>query len=149
MSNLLRRRVGTSCLAAALSLGIAVQAQTPPNARLAVAMKNQDATAVMSLLKQRADVNAADVDGTTALHWAAHWNDLATVKALLTAGAKANVASRYGVTPLHEAASIGSAPIVNALLRAGASVDASYGEGETPLMLAARSGNLEAVKLLV
>jgi ankyrin repeat protein len=93
-------------------------------------MKNQDATAVMSLLKQRADVNAADVDGTTALHWAAHWNDLATVKALLTAGAKANVASRYGVTPLHEAASIGSAPIVNALLRAGASVDASYGEGE-------------------
>jgi ankyrin repeat protein len=112
-------------------------------------MKNQDATAVMSLLKQRADVNAADVDGTTALHWAAHWNDLATVKALLTAGAKANVASRYGVTPLHEAASIGSAPIVNALLRAGASVDASYGEGETPLMLAARSGNLEAVKLLV
>jgi ankyrin repeat protein len=149
MSNLLRRRVGTSCLAAALSLGIAVQAQTPPNARLAVAMKNQDATAVMSLLKQRADVNAADVDGTTALHWAAHWNDLATVKALLTAGAKANVASRYGVTPLHEAASIGSASIVNALLRAGASVDASYGEGETPLMLAARSGNLEAVKLLV
>ena len=112
-------------------------------------MKHQDATTVKALLKQRADVNAPDVDGTTALQWAAHWNDLDTVKALIAAGAKANVASRYGVTPLHEAASIGSAPIVNALLRAGATADATYGEGETPLMLAARSGNLETVKLLV
>ena len=52
-------------------------------------MKNQDATAVKALLKQRADVNAADVDGSTALQWAAHWNDLDTVKALIAAGAKA------------------------------------------------------------
>jgi ankyrin repeat protein len=143
-----RRLLVASCLAVTLSLSVA-SAQTQPDLRLTVAMKNQDATAVKALLKQRADVNAADVDGTTALQWAAHWNDLDTVNALLAAGAKANVASRYGVTPLHEAASIGSAPIVNALLRAGASVDASYGEGETPLMLAARSGNLETVKLLV
>ncbi len=117
--------------------------------RLVVAIKNQDATTVKALIKQRADVNAPDVDGTTALQWAAHWNDLETVKALIAAGAKPNVANRYGVTPLHEAATIGSAPIVNALLRAGAQADATYGEGETPLMLAARSGNLESVKLLV
>jgi len=137
----------TSCLVATLGLSVIADAQS--DTRLVVAMKKQDATAVKALLKQRADVNAADVDGTTALQWAAHWNDVDTVKALLAAGAKANAASRYGVTPLHEAASIGSAPIVNALLRAGAAADPTYGEGETPLMLAARSGNLEAVKLLV
>jgi ankyrin repeat protein len=149
MCSMQRPLVIASCLVAALSLSGAVQAQTPPDARLVVAMKKQNATAVKALLKQRADVNAADVDGTTALQWAAHWNDIDTVKALLAAGAKANVASRYGVTPLHEAAAIGSAPIVNALLRAGATADAAYGEGETPLMLAARSGNVETVKLLV
>jgi ankyrin len=145
MSNV-RLFVG-SCLIAALGLGVVTRAQS--DTRLVVAMKNQDATAVKALLKQRADVNAPDVDGTTALQWAAHWNDVDSVKALIAAGAKANVASRYGVTPLHEAASIGSAPIVNTLLRAGATADATYGEGETPLMLAARSGNLESVKLLV
>lgn len=136
-----------SCLIATLAPGATVHAQS--DTRLVAAMKKQDATAVKALLKQRADVNAADVDGTTALQWAAHWNDLETVKALLGAGAKANAASRYGVTALHEAAAIGSAPIVNALLRAGAAVDPAYGEGETPLMMAARSGNLETVKQLV
>jgi uncharacterized protein len=147
MCSMRQSLIATSCLVATLGLSVIAHAQT--DTRLIVAMKKQDATAVKALLKQRADVNAADVDGTTALQWAAHWNDLDTVKALLAAGAKANAASRYGVTPLHEAASIGSAPIVNALLRAGAAADPTYGEGETPLMLAARSGNLEAVKLLV
>lgn len=137
----------TSCLVITLGFGVVAYAQS--DTRLVVAMKNQDATTVKVLLKQRADVNAADVDGTTALQWAAHWNDVDTVKALIAAGAKANVANRYGVTPLHEAAAIGSAAIVNSLLRAGATADSTYGEGETPLMLAARSGNLESVKLLV
>ena len=117
--------------------------------RLVTALKNQNSAAARALIRQRADVNAADVDGSTALQWAAHWNDLDAVKALLAAGAKPNAANRYGVTPLHEAATIGSAPIINALLRAGAKADAAYGEGETALMLAARSGNLESVKLLL
>ena len=136
-----------SCLVAALGLNLAAQA--PPEPRLAVAMKNQDATAVRALLKQSVDVNATDTDGATALQWAAHWNDLDTAKTLIAAGAKVTAASRYGVTALHEAAAIGSAPIVNALLRAGASPDAAYGEGETPLMLAARSGSVDAVRLLI
>src|SRR5688572_15331186 len=147
MCNMRRSLIAASCLVATLSFGASVHAQS--DTRVVVATKHQDATTAKALIKQRADVNAADVDGTTALQWAAHWNDLDTVKALIASGAKASVASRYGVTPLHEAAAIGSAPIVNALLRAGASADATYGEGETPLMLAARSGNLEAVKLLV
>ena len=94
-------------------------------------------------------MNAPDVDGSTPLQWAAHWNDLDTVKALLAAGAKPNASNRYGVTPLHEAATIGSAPIVSALLRAGAKANAVYGEGETALMLASRSGSVESVKLLL
>jgi ankyrin repeat protein len=117
--------------------------------RLVTALRNQNATTARGLLRQRADVNAADVDGSTPLQWAAHWNDLETVKALLAAGAKPNVANRYGVTPLHEAATIGSAGVIAALLRAGAPADAVYGEGETALMLAARAGNLESVKLLL
>jgi ankyrin repeat protein len=147
MCNVRRTLVVATCLLVALSLGVTAHAQS--NTRLVVAMKNQDAATVKALLKQRVDVNLPDVDGTTALQWAAHWNDVETVKALITAGARANAASRYGVTPLHEAAAIGSAPIVNALLRAGAAADSTYGEGETPLMLAARSGNLESVKLLL
>jgi ankyrin repeat protein len=136
-----------SCLAVFLGASGTALAQT--DLRLVAAMKNQDTTAARALLRQKVDVNAADVDGATALQWAAHWNDLDATKALLAAGAKADVANRYGITPLHEAATIGSAPLVNTLLRAGARADATYGEGETPLMLAARSGNLESVKLLL
>ncbi len=71
---------------ASLPLGLSVTAQAQSDVRLVVAMKNQDATTVKALLKQRADVNVADVDGTTALQWAAHWNDLDTVKALIARG---------------------------------------------------------------
>jgi ankyrin repeat protein len=117
--------------------------------RITTAMKARDAAAVRALVKQRADVNSADVEGMTALHWAAHWNDVETVKLLLSAGARATVANRYGVTPLHEAATTGNATIVNALLRAGADANAAYGEGETPLMIAARTGSIDAVTLLV
>jgi ankyrin repeat protein len=117
--------------------------------RLVTALKNQNATAARALIKQRIGVNVSDVDGSTPLQWAAHWNDLETVKALLAAGARPNVSNRYGVTPLHEAATIGSTTVVNALLRAGAQPNAVYGEGETALMLASRSGSTKSVKLLL
>jgi ankyrin repeat protein len=124
-------------------------AQGQGDVRLVNALKTQNVSAARTLMRQRADVNAADVDGSTPLQWAAHWNDIELVKALLGAGAKPNVSNRYGVTPLHEAATIGSAAVVNALLRAGAQANATYGEGETALMLAARSGNLQTVTSLI
>ena len=117
--------------------------------RLVTALRNRDAAAVRTLLKQRPDVNAADVEGMTPLHWAAHWDDLATVKQLLAMGASPKVANRYGVTPLHEAATVANAEMVNALLRAGADPNAAYGDGETPVMVAARTGNASVVKLLL
>ena len=111
--------------------------------------RSGDAAAVRTLIQQRADVNAPEVDGTTALHWAARSGDAELVAALLRAGATAGTANRYGVTPLLLAASNGHAPVVDALLKAGARADAAGPEGETPLMLAARSGNVAAVNLLL
>lgn len=143
------RRGWITAIGAVIVAASASAASAQADLRLVTALKNQNLTTARTLIRQRADVNSADVDGSTALQWAAHWNDVETVKALLAAGAKPNAANRYGVTPLHEAATIGSAPIVNALLRAGAKADVVYGDGETALMLASRSGNLESVNLLL
>jgi ankyrin repeat protein len=117
--------------------------------RLVSAAKNRDVTAAQTLLKQRVDVNAPDVDGMTPLHWAAHWDELELAKQLLAAGANAKATNRYGVTPLHEATLVADVPLMEALLKAGANPEAAYGSGETPLMIAARTGNLDAVKLLI
>ncbi len=144
----MRQRLVTGAwLVVALATASAAAAQQP--ARMADAAKRQDAAAVRALLRQKANVNAQDPEGMTALHWAAHWGDGALVQSLLGAGAKADVANRYGVTPLHEAATLGQTDIVTALLRAGAKADATYGEGETPLMLAARGGHVATVKALL
>ena len=63
------------------------------------------------LLKQKSDPNAPQVDGTTALHWAAHHDDLEAARLLLKAGAKVSAANRYGVTPLSLACTNGSGPV--------------------------------------
>ncbi len=143
-----RTQIVGMCVTAALVVcGTAAAADA--DARLAAAAKRQDTSAVRALLKQRIDVNGADAEGMTALHWAAHWNSLDTARLLIGAGAKPSVANRYGVTPLHEAATVANAAIVDILLKAGADANATYGEGETPLMIAARTGSVEVVKLLL
>jgi len=104
---------------------------------------------IEALLKERADANAAQADGCTALHWAAHHGNLPSVKALLAAGANAKAANLYGVTPLSLACVNGDAAIVTALLDAGAEANASLPGGETVLMTAARTGRVEPVKILL
>lgn len=116
---------------------------------LADAVERQDAAAIQSRLEKKADINAAQPDGTTALHWAAYHDDAALVKSLLAAGADAKVANRYGVTPLSLACSNGNGEIVAALLKAGADPAATLPGGETPLMIASRTGRLSAVKALL
>jgi uncharacterized protein len=111
---------------------------------------HHDMEALRALVKQHADVNAAQPDGTTALHWAAHWNDAEAVDLLLRAGANAKAVNRYGATPLSEAVVSGSATMIEALLKAGASPETPVSEdGETVLMTAARSGNVDAVRILL
>lgn len=119
---------------------------------LVKAARSGDHAAVRQLLAKHADVNAAEADGTTALHWAASTDDLDGTELLIHAGAKANVANRYGVSPLSLAASNGNAPIVTSLLVAGAEVafaDHLLTDGQTVLMLAARSGSVATVQALL
>lgn len=119
------------------------------DARIADAVRNRDKASARALLKQRLDVNVPDAEGMSALHWAAHWDDLDTARLLLRAGANAKVANRYGVTPLHEACTVGNVAMVEALLKAGADPNAAFGDGETALMTAARTGSVDAVKMLL
>ena len=114
------------------------------------AAQRKDKNAIRALIKQRADVNGAQPDGTTALHWAAHWNDAELVDLLLRAGANAKAVNRYGATPLSEAVASGSGTMVEALLRAGADPKTlTTPDGETVLMTAARAGNADVVKILL
>jgi ankyrin repeat protein len=112
------------------------------------AVKSGDHTAVHRLIDRKADVNAVETDGTTALHWAVRADDKETVALLLRRGANAAAANRYGVTPLSLAATNGSVEVIRALLDAGVDAGSANLEGETALMTAARTGSIESVKLL-
>jgi uncharacterized protein len=125
-------------------------AGTNNDTRLADAAMNQDAQSVRSLVKLHADVNAPQADGTTALHWAARWDDTAIADLLLAAGANVKVANRFGATPLSLACTNGSAAMIERLLKAGDDPNALVSEaGDTALMLAARTGKPDAVKMLL
>src|SRR5882724_11452461 len=95
-------------------------AASAAGSRLADAAKKDDKKAVRALVEQHADVNAPQVDGTTALHWAVRQDDLETAQLLIKAGANANATNRYGVTVLSLACTNGSGPMVELLLKAGA-----------------------------
>jgi ankyrin repeat protein len=118
-------------------------------APLADAAMKKDRAKAAALLKQGEDVNAAQADGMTALHWAAYHEDLSLAARLLKAGADAKAANRYGVTPLWVACKNGNAEIVALLLEAGADANTTIRGGETVLMTAARTGKAGPVKALL
>jgi ankyrin repeat protein len=113
------------------------------------AARSFDEASAMRLVLRGADVNAAENDGTTALHWAAYAGMDALVVALLDAGADPDAKNRYGLTPLQAATDGGFASSVLALLDAGADASAVLPEGETTLMTAARSGNTVVLRALL
>ncbi len=109
-----------------------------------------DIAAVRALVRQGDDVNAAQGDGMTALHWAATHGDAELAEVLLYAGANVRATSRLGrYTPLHVASETGAAAVVRLLLARGADATAATSTGATALMLAARSGQVEAVTALL
>src|SRR5437660_11887326 len=71
---------------------------------VADAAMSKNVAAVRALIQQKANVNAPQADGTTALHWAARWDDLEMAAALIQAGANAQAANRTGATPMFLAA---------------------------------------------
>jgi ankyrin repeat protein len=132
-----------------LVFAVAGTAHAAGNAMLADAAEQRDRALVRELLAKGADVNAAQVDGMTALHWAVYNDDAETAALLVRSRANVNAANRYGVPPLFLACSNGNATAVRLLLDAGADANASLPGGETALMTAARGGSLEAVKALL
>ena len=135
------------CLrSAALALLCAWCAQAGP---LLDAVKAGNREAVRALLKNHAEVNAAEADGTTPLHWAVRADDLEMSQWLLQAGANAKAVNRNGVTPLSLAATNGNPAMVEALLKAGADPKAALPGGQTILMTAAHTGNPDVVKALL
>jgi len=111
---------------------------------------NHDQAAAAALLKQRVDVNVAQADGTTALHWAARWDDVATADLLIRAGANAKAVNRFGMRPISLACTNGSAAMVEMLLKAGEDANVIITpDGDTALMMAARTGKVDAVRVLL
>lgn len=108
-----------------------------------------DAAAVARLSKKRGVANKAEADGTSALHWAAHNDDVDIAALLLSARANANAANDYGVTPLHLACMNRSGAMVKQLLDSGADADAATWTGETILMRCSRTGATDAVAALL
>jgi ankyrin repeat protein len=140
------RTSGVIVLTSALALCVSALAGDSP---VADAAANGDVAAVQALIRQKADINAPQADGATALQWAAYRDDAALADVLIAAGANVKLANREGATPLYLASVRGSAPMIEKLLTAGADPNELGPEGETPLMLAARSGNLDAIRVLM
>jgi uncharacterized protein len=120
-----------------------------PNRRLVEAVKSGDRATAITLLGRRIDVNVPEIDGTTALHWAVHHDDVDLVDRLIAAGANVKATNQYGVTPLAEAAVVGNVTVLGKLLNAGADINAANDEGQTALMAVSRTGNVEAAQLLI
>lgn len=135
--------LGIALLASSLSVAAAGEAP------LIDAVKSKNLDEVRALLKQRADVNATHGDGSTALHWASHLDDLAAADLLIRAGANVNAANDIGVTPLYLACTNRNGRMVNRLVTERANPNAVLLSGETVLMECARTGALDAVKALL
>jgi uncharacterized protein len=132
------------------ALGVGMIQAAPGTASVADAAMQRDAAMVRTLLKQAADVNGAQGDGMTALHWAASNGDAELAQMLVYAGANLRATTRINAyTPLFLASQAGHAPVVDVLLKAGADPKATSRTGSTPLMLAASAGAVDAAKRLL
>lgn len=145
---MLRRRFRSATIGTAV-IAVSMQLVSAADRRLADAVERRDEIAVRALVERSADVNEAQPDGMTALHWAACHDDLETARLLLTAKADVKAANRYGITPLSLACENGNAELVELLLEHGADPNTVLRGGETVLMTAARTGKVAPVEALI
>src|SRR2546423_15294266 len=150
----MRRTLINICMLGALAavpLAAMISAAAPVGGDAVVeAAMSGNRDAVRTLLKDGADVNTAQADGMTALHWAAQKGDVDLAK--LLAYASANVRATRGIggyTPLLIASRNGDAAMIDALVAAGSDANNATTNGTTALMLAAAAGKVDAVKLLL
>ena len=145
------RKVMLGYYAAGLMIvGLSSLLSAAATAPVADAAMNGDTAAVRSLLKSAADVNAAQGDGMTALHWAAMNGDTELAQMLVFAGANVRATTRLGAyTPLFLASQQGHAGVISALLKAGSDLKLGNANGTSPLMVAAAAGKVDAVKVLI
>jgi ankyrin repeat protein len=145
---MMRRTFTTGAAIGAFCLSALLHAAAPASLVDAAMQGNRDA--VRTMLKQGADVNTAQGDGMTALHWAAQKGDVELAKTLLYAGANVKAATRVGgYTPLLIAAKNGNAPMIETLTTGGADANSATMNGTTALMFAAQAGNADAVTALL
>src|SRR6185503_9685261 len=143
----MRRLISISSLVV-LSFAVVINAQSA--AQIANAAQQGNREAVHALLKKGLDVNEAQGDGTTALHWAAMKGDAEMAQMLIVAGANVRATTRIGsYTPLYLAAKGGYSDVVAALLAAGADAKATTSNGTTPLMIAAAAGDTKSINSLI
>ena len=113
------------------------------------AAKERNWATVGILLDRGVDVDTPQGDGATALHWAAHWNDLRTVNRLIEAGANVDAANELGATPLWVACASRNTGVVQRLLAVGADANEGLLVGETVLMRCTATGDPAAVNALI
>ncbi len=143
------RRWLRPALAVAALVVCAAVAISAAGSDVADAVMRGDVPALRALIQKKADVNAPQTDGATAIHWAVYRDNVQAVDLLVAAGANVKVANREGATPLAMATLYGNAAIVERLLKAGADAKQKGPNGETLLMFAGRNGRVDLVKRFV
>jgi ankyrin repeat protein len=128
---------------------VATLAASNDGGGLADAVKNRNIQYAKALLLEPLEVNVAQGDGSTALHWAVHFGDTDLVDRLIRSGANVNATTDLGATPLYLACLNADSVMVETLLRSGANSRSALGTGETSLMTCARTGNAGAVAAII
>ena len=116
---------------------------------LVAAARDQHVTDALALIGKGANVNAQAPDGTTALMWAVHYDEVPLIERLLKAHAKVGIVNEFGATAMSEAATFGDTAVIEKLVRAGADVDSPNADGQTALMIVARTSNVKAAEFLI
>jgi ankyrin repeat protein len=144
----MKKRFMVICIAVVLSCLAAANLGAGPS-DVANAAERGDRATLRDLIAKKADVNATQPDGATALHWAVYRNNPEMIDDLLRAGAKVKVTNRNGISPLYMASLYGNPAIISRLLKAGADAKEKGPNGETMVMLAARNGSPDSIKALL